>query len=70
MSVDYRYVLLYYILLGFIISLVTLLIRSKSFEPIKILILTIISALILYIVDLSTNYTYINNTYNLGLSNM
>jgi hypothetical protein len=70
MSVDYRYVLLYYILLGFIISLVTLLIRSKSFEPIKILILTIIIALILYIVDLSTNYTYINNTYNLGLSNM
>jgi len=62
---DYRYVLLYYILLGFIISLVTLLIRYRSLEPIKISILTIIIALILYIIDL-----YTNNTYNLGLSNM
>lgn len=70
MSRDYIQVLLYYILLSFIISIIALLIRSKSFEPIKILTLTIIIAFILYMIDLSTNYTYINNTYNLGLSNM
>lgn len=70
MSRDYIQVLLYYILLSFIISIIALLIRSKSFEPIKILTSTIIIAFILYMIDLSTNYTYINNTYNLGLSNM
>jgi hypothetical protein len=70
MSLDYIKVLLYYILLSFIVSIIALFIRSKSFEPIKILTLTIIIAFILYMIDLSTNYTYINNTYNLGLSNM
>ena len=70
MSRDYIKVLLYYILLSFIVSIIALFIRYKSFEPIKILTLTIIIAIILYMVDLSTNYTYINNTYNLGLSNM
>ena len=70
MSLDYIKVLLYYILLSFIVSIIALFIRYKSFEPSKILTLTIIIAIILYMVDLSTNYTYINNTYNLGLSNM
>jgi len=70
MSLDYIKVLLYYILLSFIVSIIALFIRYKSFEPITILTLTIIIAIILYMVDLSTNYTYINNTYNLGLSNM
>ena len=70
MSRDYIQVLLYYILLSFIVSIIALFIRYKSFEPITILTLTIIIAIILYMVDLSTNYTYINNTYNLGLSNM
>ena len=70
MSRDYIQVLLYYILLSFIVSIIALFIRYKSFEPITILTLTIIIAIILYMVDLSTNYNYINNTYNLGLSNM
>ena len=70
MSRDYIKVLLYYILLSFIVSIIALFIRYKSFEPITILTLTIIIAFILYMIDLSTNYTYINNTYNLGLSNM
>jgi hypothetical protein len=65
------HVFLYYILLGFIISLLALLIRSKSFEPIKIVTLTIVIAIILYIVDLSANYTgFHKSSYKLGLSNM
>ena len=47
MSLDYIKVLLYYILLSFIVSIIALFIRSKSFEPIKILTLTIIIAIIL-----------------------
>ena len=34
MSLDYIKVLLYYILLSFIVSIIALFIRSKSFEPI------------------------------------
>jgi hypothetical protein len=65
------HVFLYYMLLGFIISLLALLIRSKSFEPIKIVTLTIVIAIILYIVDLSANYTgFHKSSYKLGLSNM
>jgi hypothetical protein len=68
---NYMHVFLYYILLGFIISLLALLIRSKSFEPIKIVTLTIVIAIILYIVDLSANYTgFHKSSYKLGLSNM
>ena len=68
---NYMHFFLYYILLGFIISLLALLIRSKSFEPIKIVTLTIVIAIILYIVDLSANYAgFHKNSYKLGLSNM
>jgi Ca2+/Na+ antiporter len=63
MEITYAYVILQYLLLGFVIAMFALLIIDMRFNVIRIVGLAIVLASILYLLDLSK----INDMYNLGL---
>jgi Ca2+/Na+ antiporter len=63
MEITYAYVILQYLLLGFVIAMFALLIIDMRFNVIRIVGLAIVLASTLYLLDLSKN----NDMYNLGL---
>ena len=63
MEITYAYVILQYLLLGFVIAMFALLIIDMRFNVIRIVGLAILLASTLYLLDLSKN----NDMYNLGL---
>jgi len=63
MEITYVYVVLQYLLLGFVIAMFALLIIDLRFNILRIAGLAIVLASVLYLLDLFKN----NDVYNLGL---
>ena len=63
MEITYAYVVLQYLLLGFVIAMFALLIIDLRFNILRIAGLAIVLASVLYLLDLFKN----NDVYNLGL---
>ena len=63
MEITYAYVILQYLLLGFVIAMFALLIIDLRFNILRIAGLAIVLASVLYLLDLFKN----NDIYNLGL---
>ena len=66
MEITYAYVVLQYLLLGFVIAMFALLIIDLRFNIIRIAGLAIVLASVLYLLDLFKN----DDVYNLGLKKM
>jgi Ca2+/Na+ antiporter len=63
MEITYAYVILQYLLLGFVIAMFALLIIDLRFNILRIVGLAIVLASVLYLLDLFKN----DDVYNLGL---
>lgn len=66
MEITYAYVVLQYLLLGFVIAMFALLIIDLRFNILRIAGLAIVLASVLYLLDLFKK----NDVYNLGLKKM